>query len=143
MVIPFNDLLGKPGYTTGALYTVKQKVVTVDIVDGIFFEFNKYDLKPQYRESVLILAKFMETHPRVRVILAGYTDGIGSEGYNVELSRKRAESVAAVLLENSTIDPDHITLQWYGKADPIATNNTEIGRALNRRVSVILTASKE
>ncbi|MCD6389243.1 MAG: OmpA family protein [Desulfobulbaceae bacterium] len=141
LVIPFFDLLNNPGYTTGALYRVIQKVVTVDIKDGIFFEFNKFDLQPQYRERVLVLAKFIDSHPKVRVTLAGYTDGVGSEGYNMELSRKRTESVATLLLENSNIDPNLITLQWYGKADPIATNDTEMGRTLNRRVSVILTAS--
>ncbi|MEA3546098.1 MAG: OmpA family protein [Thermodesulfobacteriota bacterium] len=141
LVIPFFNLLNNPGYTTGALYRVIQKIVTVDIENGIFFEFNKFDLQPQYRERVLVLAKFIDSHPKVRVTLAGYTDGVGSEGYNMELSRKRAESVATLLLENSNIDPNRITLQWYGKADPMVTNTTAEGRALNRRVSVILTAS--
>jgi OOP family OmpA-OmpF porin len=140
MVIPFEFLLGHPGYTTGALYEVIEKEVIVDIVDGIFFEFNKSDLRPQYEARLLELGVFLEANPNVRVVLAGYTDGVGSEGYNMELSKKRSEFVAAFLLTHAQIDPNRISLQWYGKADPIATNQSETGRALNRRVSVILVA---
>ncbi|NOQ46208.1 MAG: OmpA family protein [Desulfobulbaceae bacterium] len=140
MVIPFEKLLGNPGYTTGALYRVIEKAVAIDIVDGLFFDFNKSDLKAQYQAKVLELGQYLEAAPNVRVVLAGYTDGVGSEGYNMELSKKRSESVAELLLAHAKIDPNRISLQWYGKADPIAKNNSETGRALNRRVSVILVA---
>jgi len=139
MVIPFYDLLGNPGYTTGALYRVIEKAITIDVVDAILFDFNKSSLKEQYHAKLQSLGTFLEKNPDVRVVLAGYTDGIGSEGYNMELSKKRSESARDYLLANSKIDKDRVTLQWYGKADPIASNQTEEGRALNRRVSLILT----
>jgi OOP family OmpA-OmpF porin len=138
MVIPFNDLLGNPGYTTGALYKVIEKTVAIDIVDGILFDFNKSNLDNQYHAKLQELGTFMENNPEIRLVLAGYTDGVGSEGYNMELSRKRSESVRDYLMAHSKIDKNRITLQWYGKADPIASNQTEEGRALNRRVSAIL-----
>ncbi|MBW2329200.1 MAG: OmpA family protein, partial [Deltaproteobacteria bacterium] len=67
-----------------------------------------------------------------------YTDGVGSEGYNLELSKKRSEAVRDYLLGKFKIDKDRITLNWYGKADPIASNQTPEGRAANRRVVGIL-----
>ncbi len=138
MVIPFDKLLGHPGYTTGALYRVIEKAVAVDIVDGILFDFNKSDLNNKYHEKLKNFGILLEKNPKVQLVLAGYTDGVGSEGYNMELSRKRAESVRDYLLAHSKIDKNRVTLQWYGKADPIASNQTDEGRALNRRVSAIL-----
>jgi OOP family OmpA-OmpF porin len=138
MVIPFNDLLGHPGYTTGALYKVIEKTVAIDIVDGILFDFNKSEVKSQYHAKLQELGAFLEKNTNVRVVLAGYTDGVGSEGYNLELSKKRSESVRDYLQTHSKIDKNRVTLQWYGKADPIASNQTDKGRELNRRVSVIL-----
>jgi OOP family OmpA-OmpF porin len=139
MVIPFNDLLGHPGYTTGALYQVIEKTVAIDVVDGILFDFNKSVLKDQYHAKLQELGAFLETNTNVHLFLAGYTDGVGSEGYNMPLSKKRSESVRDYLLAHSKIDKNRVTLQWYGKADPIASNQTDEGRTLNRRVSVILT----
>ncbi|NOR26659.1 MAG: OmpA family protein [Desulforhopalus sp.] len=139
MVIPFNELLGHPGYTTGALYKVIEKTVAIDIVDGILFDFNESVLKDQYHGKLQELGTFLETNTNVHLFLAGYTDGVGSEGYNMVLSKERSESVRDYLLAHSNIDKNRVTLQWYGKADPISSNQTEEGRALNRRVSVILT----
>jgi OOP family OmpA-OmpF porin len=138
-VIPFNELLGHPGYTTGALYKVIEKTVAIDIVDGILFDFNKSVLKDEYHAKLQKLGAFLETNTNVHLFLAGYTDGVGSEGYNMPLSKKRSESVRDYLLAHSKIDKNQVTLQWYGKADPIASNQTDEGRTLNRRVSVVLT----
>lgn len=138
MVIPFDKLLGHPGYTTGALYTVKEKVIQIAAEDGIFFDFDKADIKPEYTEKMQALGKTMVEDPKARLVLAGYTDGKGSEGYNLELSKKRAEAVRDYLLANFKIDKDRISLNWYGKADPAASNQTPEGRAKNRRVVGIL-----
>ena len=138
MVIPFDKLLGHPGYTTGALYRVTGEAVEVAAADGIFFDFDKADIKPEYHEKMQKLGKIMVDNPKARLVLAGYTDGKGSEGYNMDLSKRRAEAVRDYLLANFKIDKDRITLQWYGKADPIASNQTPEGRAANRRVVGIL-----
>ena len=138
MVVPFFELLGNPGYTTGALYKVIEKVDLIDIADGVLFDFNKADLKEKYQAKIQNLGIFLEKNPGVRVVLAGYTDGVGSEGYNMELSRKRSEAVRDYLLANSKVEKNRVTLQWYGKSDPVASNQTEEGRALNRRVDAIL-----
>jgi OOP family OmpA-OmpF porin len=139
MVIPFDKLLGSPGYTTGGLYTAKPKVIAVDVADDILFDFNKSELKDADIADLKELGTTMEKKTNLRVVLAGFTDGVGSEGYNMELSKKRAETVRDYLLANFKIDKDRLTLNWYGKADPIASNQTDEGRALNRRVAIVLT----
>jgi OOP family OmpA-OmpF porin len=138
MVIPFEKLLGHPGYTTGALYKVVDTVVAITNKDGILFDFDKADLKEEYQAPLKAVAAVMEKDTNTRLVLAGYTDGKGSEGYNVELSKKRAESVRDFVMANGKIDKDRITLHWYGKADPTASNQTPEGRALNRRVVPVL-----
>ena len=85
------------------------------------------------------LVAIMEKDTNARLVLAGYTDGVGSEGYNLELSQKRAEAVRDYLMATSRsariVSP---SLNWFGKANPIASNQTPEGRALNRRVVGIL-----
>jgi len=139
MVIPFDKLLGSPGYTTGGLYTVTSKVIAVDVADDILFDFDKSVLKDADIADLKELGTTMEKKTDLRVVLAGFTDGEGSEGYNIGLSKRRAEAVRDYLLTNFKIDKDRITLHWYGKADPIASNQTDAGRALNRRVAIVLT----
>jgi OOP family OmpA-OmpF porin len=68
----------------------------------------------------------------------GYTDNIGSEEYNLGLSRRRAESVADYLLKNYNLDDSQISILWYGKAAPIFSNETEEGRRQNRRVESLV-----
>jgi OOP family OmpA-OmpF porin len=138
MVIPFDKLLGHPGYTTGALYKVTQEAINVAVGGEVLFDFNKADIKPEYHEKLDRTGKVMAANPNTRLVLAGYTDGKGSEGYNMELSRKRAEAVRDYLLAKFKIDKERITLHWYGKADPVASNQTPEGRAKNRRVVGIL-----
>ena len=139
MVIPFDKMLGHPGYTTGVLYKVKDKVIAVDVTDGILFDFNKSELKDADIAQLQELGATMEKKTNLQVVLAGFTDGVGSEGYNLELSKKRAEAVRDYLLGNFKIDNDRIVLNWYGKANPIASNQTPEGRALNRRVAIVVT----
>ena len=138
MVIPFDQMLDHPGYTTGILYKVIDEIIEVAAEDGVFFDFNKSDIKPEYNAKLDALGKMMVDDTKSRLVLAGYTDGVGSEGYNLELSKKRSEAVRDYLLANFKIDKDRISLNWYGKADPIASNQTPEGRAANRRVVGVL-----
>jgi OOP family OmpA-OmpF porin len=138
MVIPFDKLLGHPGYTTGALYKVTEQAISVAVGGEVLFDFNKADIKPEYAKRLDATGKAMQENPKARLVLAGYTDGIGSEGYNMELSRQRAEAVRDYLLAKFKIDKNRITLHWYGKTDPVASNQTPEGRAQNRRVVGIL-----
>lgn len=75
-------------------------------------------------------------------ILSGFTDSIGDQEYNLGLSRRRAEAVGLYLAAKFNIDPGRIVLHWYGEASPVAGNDTEEGRMLNRRVDVLVADMK-
>jgi len=81
------------------------------------------------------VVKILKDNPDVSIHIEGHTDSIGTEEYNLQLSRKRAESVRNYLVSKG-ISPERITIFGFGASMPIATNQTEEGRALNRRVEV-------
>ena len=83
------------------------------------------------------LVEFLKKNLIRSVSIEGHSDNIGSEGYNLELSQCRAEAVRNFLLDNG-ISPERLTARGYGKAYPVATNNTEAGRQQNRRVEVVV-----
>jgi outer membrane protein OmpA-like peptidoglycan-associated protein len=99
----------------------------------IFFDVNKADVKPAaypiLDEAAAVLAK----NPDVKVEVQGYTDSTGSADYNLGLSQRRAEAVERYL-EGKGVDVNQISAKGYGKANPVAPNDTKEGRAKNRRV---------
>ena len=82
------------------------------------------------------LGNFLKKNPNAYALLVGYTDSIGSEDYNLGLSNRRADSVAAYLMTNHGVSQDQVVVNWYGEANPVAGNDTEEGRAQNRRVEI-------
>ena len=103
------------------------------VLPGIQFEFNKAVIKPE-SESVLIQAySSLNDHPEIEVEISGHADAIGSDEYNRELSARRAESVRQWMI-NKGIAANRLTSVGYGESRPIASNDTEEGRALNRRI---------
>jgi OmpA-OmpF porin, OOP family len=146
-VIPFDYLLGRPEYMTGALFQIDVKnietVKTIDYltgfkVDNVQFDFNSSAVPPAFHEELNKLGDFLKEHPKSYVVLSGYTDGTGSDEYNLRLARLRAESVQGYLVQNSGVDMGRIITQWYGKNDPVASNDTNEGRQQNRRVEGIV-----
>ncbi len=112
------------------LYPIKEGEKTV--LRNIFFEFDSYELKPESIVELEYLVEFMENNPGIQIRINGHTDNIGGAGYNMELSEKRVESVADYLLQ-AGIDPGRVEYKGYGETMPVATNETEEGRAQNRR----------
>ena len=104
----------------------------------VLFEFGKADLLSAASPRLDKLAAFLKQFPERRLLVEGYTDSIGSASYNLELSRRRAIAVQAALVQRG-IAPDRILTQGYGKEYPVANNATAEGRAMNRRVEVIIT----
>lgn len=102
-------------------------------IENIFFDSGKYDLKEESHEALNLLYRFMHANPEVMVEINAHTDNIGSDHFNQELSEKRAASVVQYLIEMG-LDPAHLVPQGFGETQPVATNDTEEGRALNRRV---------
>lgn len=103
----------------------------------VLFDFDKYTLKPEARERLAKISGIVEAYPDLKLQIEGHTDSIGTEDYNQQLSEKRAESVRAYLISNG-VQPDHVTAAGFGKADPVADNNTASGRKLNRRVDMVV-----
>ncbi|MDH3723320.1 MAG: OmpA family protein [Desulfobacteraceae bacterium] len=147
-VVPFDYLLGRPEYMTGALFEIDVKTIetvkTIDYlagfkVDNVLFDFNSSVVPSAYHEELNKLGDFLREHPKAYVVLSGYTDISGSAEYNLWLARRRAESVQNYLTQYAGVNIGRIITQWYGKEDPIADNTTEEGRKQNRRVeSVVL-----
>lgn len=103
------------------------------VLQGVNFELSSARLEP---ESYIILDQVYESlfaNPEIEVEIRGYTDNTGSESFNRKLSQARADTVRTYLVKKG-IDSYRITAKGYGSSDPIADNNTEVGRAKNRRI---------
>jgi OOP family OmpA-OmpF porin len=112
---------------------IVEEVEEVLILRGIHFDFDKYDIKPEWEPVLDEALQFLNDNPEVRVIIEGHTDAIGSVEYNQRLSERRARSVYNYLLDKGVL-ADRMSTIGYGKLRPKADNDTEEGRALNRRV---------
>ena len=144
-VIPFKQFVDNPNYITGALYVVKAteriETITETRISGlrvgdVLFGFNQTDVMSQYSDDLNQLGMFLKKNPNAYALLVGYTDSIGDEEYNLGLSNRRADSVAAYLMNNHGVKQDQVVVNWYGEANPAASNDTAEGRAQNRRVEV-------
>jgi outer membrane protein OmpA-like peptidoglycan-associated protein len=103
----------------------------------VLFDFDQATLRPGAMATIANLAGFMQEYPERTIMIEGFTDSIGSDWYNEELSGKRAASVRDELRKRG-ISTSRIQIIGYGKRFPVATNNTEAGRQQNRRVEVII-----
>ena len=97
------------------------------------FDFDKANVKPQYYDLLQNIKEFVEQN-NYELTIVGHTDSIGSNAYNFKLSRRRAESVKAKLLEFGLSEDRIVGIEAMGEEQPIATNATREGRAQNRRV---------
>jgi outer membrane protein OmpA-like peptidoglycan-associated protein len=105
-------------------------------VAAAHFDFDKSNIKPAGRVALDKAVTTLKEHPEVNVVVKGYTDAIGTDAYNLRLSERRADAVKNYLVEQG-ISSSRITTRGYGKADPVASNATEEGRARNRRAEVV------
>lgn len=104
---------------------------------NIYFEFDKAELMPRSFVELNKLLKIMQDNPRLVIEIAGHTDDLGNDSYNLDLSRRRAKSVMQFLLE-SKIPAARLRSRGEGEAKPVATNATDEGRAQNRRVEFVV-----
>jgi outer membrane protein OmpA-like peptidoglycan-associated protein len=114
--------------------------IKITFSSGILFDVNRADLKDLSRAELTKLATILNKYDDTNILLAGHTDSTGSDEYNLELSRRRAQSVSAYLSVQE-VNPERFTVHGYGKSDPIASNDTAEGRAQNRRVEVAIWAN--
>tara|TARA_B100000700_G_scaffold295203_1_gene357910 strand:+ start:15346 stop:16206 length:861 start_codon:yes stop_codon:yes gene_type:complete len=105
------------------------------VLEDVNFEFDSAKLTMGAESILSDVAEKLAANPEARVRLEGHTDSIGSDSYNKELSQRRADSVKAFLASEG-IDADRMNAVGYGEEQPVATNDTEAGRAQNRRVEL-------
>lgn len=116
--------------------------IKITFSSGILFDVDKASLKDQYKGELAQLATILNKYEDTNILLAGHTDSTGSDEYNLDLSRNRAQSVANYLTTQN-VNPARFTTQGYGESDPIASNDTLEGRSQNRRVEVAIWANEK
>jgi len=102
---------------------------------NVKFDFDKYDIKDEYADQIDEAVKFLDKHKNLNVTVEGHTDSKGTEEYNYVLSQLRAKKVALSISEKG-IDESRITTKGFGESVPVASNESEEGRAQNRRVDI-------
>ncbi len=121
---------------------LKYKQDTLVVTSHIGFEFNKHDINAAYNDFLTQMGEIMNKTQGVVLNINGYTDSVGTDTYNFNLSRKRALSIANFLV-NQGVARSRMKCYGYGSAKPIAPDSTEAGRAKNRRVEFHIIQSSE
>ena len=105
-------------------------------LNNIFFDFDRYSLRPESYHELNRWVEVFKKNPELKAEIQGHTCSIGTEEYNQKLSERRAKAVVNYLVEHG-VDPGRLTMKGYGETRPAASNETEEGRELNRRVDVL------
>ena len=106
-------------------------------MSDVLFDTGSFTLKPGAREKLAKVSGILLAHPGLTMQIEGHTDSVGSDAFNVRLSEQRANSVRDFLGEQG-VSLSSITAQGFGKAEPVATNDTPEGRQRNRRVEIVV-----
>jgi outer membrane protein OmpA-like peptidoglycan-associated protein len=114
--------------------------IKITFNSGLLFDVNKATLRDASKAELTKLAQILNKYPDTNILVEGHTDNTGSEEYNLELSRQRAQSVENYLA-SLNVDPTRFTIMGYGEAQPVATNDTVEGRQQNRRVDLAIMAN--
>lgn len=104
---------------------------------GILFDFGRADIRPESKPVLDEIARFLKEYPDIKLYVVGHTDDLGSIDYNLELSKRRAASVVKELVEKHGIGRERLKPYGVGPLAPRAANDTEEGRAKNRRVELV------
>jgi outer membrane protein OmpA-like peptidoglycan-associated protein len=110
-----------------------QDVLIATFKSDVFFDFNSSILKPGGYSEITRISNVLNKYPQTTIRVEGHTDSVGSESYNQQLSRNRADAVANTLVQKG-IDSRRITTVGFGESQPISSNN-----ATNRRVNIVIT----
>lgn len=133
------------------LKAMEQKMVTVKAEEmaqainthgrvalyGLYFDSGKAEVKPESKATLEQIAKLLSTTPSLKLLVVGHTDNVGEFGANMDLSRRRADAVIAALAAQYKVDRKRLTPVGVSFASPIAPNNSEDGKAKNRRVELV------
>lgn len=109
--------------------------------DNITFDNNQSRLRVTFQEVLNAVTQVLRKYPDTVLEVVGHTDSVGSDEYNLSLSERRANAVANYLIQNG-VSPDRLDVFGAGEKQPVATNATELGRSLNRRVELNIAPKK-
>jgi outer membrane protein OmpA-like peptidoglycan-associated protein len=115
--------------------------IAVTFPEGLLFGFDSDQISPAARDNLRKFAASLQRYPNTRTLIVGHTDSQGSTEYNMELSNRRALS-AANFITAEGVDRARISTAGRGEAEPIATNETDAGRQLNRRIEIAIYATQ-
>jgi outer membrane protein OmpA-like peptidoglycan-associated protein len=114
------------------------EAILVNLPDGVTFAVNSTTISPQFQRTLDTIAESMRQYPNSLIDIMGHTDSTGSDAYNEDLSKRRADAVADYLAMRG-VSRARIATIGYGERYPVADNATEAGRSLNRRVEIKIT----
>ncbi len=114
--------------------------IDITFDSGLLFDVNKAALKPQTKVNLNKLSEILTKYAETNILIEGHTDSTGSEEHNLELSRRRAQSVANYLA-GLGVNAIRFTIMGYGESQPVTTNDTDEGRQVNRRVEIAVMAN--
>jgi outer membrane protein OmpA-like peptidoglycan-associated protein len=113
------------------------ETLRVALSSDVLFASGSARLQPGAEDKLRQVASVLQRYPRTRVEVVGHTDSVGSESYNQDLAERRADAVKAVLVQ-AGVDPTRITTVGVGEGRPVSSNDTATGRAMNRRVELVI-----
>jgi len=109
------------------------------VPDDLLFDFDEYKLKKESKNLLNEIGETLQAFDHdIEIEISGHTDDVGDEGYNQELSEKRAEEVKDFLMEQEALSEANITTFGHGETKPIVSNDTEKGQEKNRRVEIVI-----
>jgi outer membrane protein OmpA-like peptidoglycan-associated protein len=107
------------------------------VLQGVLFDTDKAVIKPDSEKALVEIAKLLRDNPGMSAFIVGHTDTSGSLEHNMDLSSRRAGAIVEALTTDHGISGDRLTPRGVGPLAPIGSNDTEAGRALNRRVELV------
>jgi OOP family OmpA-OmpF porin len=109
----------------------------------IQFEINRDEIQREELERLGVVSTFLKKYPQTKAVIEGHTDNVGSAMSNQILSRHRAESVLNYLVDNQRIARSRLSAVGYGDTRPIASNNNEAGKRMNRRINTVIPCAQD
>lgn len=125
----------------GATVTRIEEGIALTFESGILFPFDSDALQPAGRENLRNLANSLNQYPNTDILIVGHTDSQGTDSYNLDLSLRRANAARNYLVSQG-VPAARIRTSGRGELEPIADNDTDAGRAQNRRVEIAIVASE-
>lgn len=123
---------------SGAEVTNTGSDLRVILPDSVTFRTDSARVDPAFRPALGRVSESLQRHPNSRVRVIGHTDNVGTVAYNNTLSQERAMAVAQLLIDTGT-NAARVSVAGRGLHEPVASNTTEAGRAMNRRVEIVIT----